>query len=207
MPINNLQRSANHPDARDFRKFQHSQMSCMTPRSRMVITLGALVVSMTATSALLDYLDPTPMVRAGELPYDEIIDLAREAVHQGVSVGASRWSLVALEEDGAASREALLSATPNQADWHFHVSPDGRPVRSAAWGAQRAYEGMPHAVTIRVARNDHDVTPAQWVCIRALLTFVSQAAGHGNQLLPLQITDSLRTQQNSSALLAAQQSR
>ncbi|MCH8966612.1 MAG: hypothetical protein IID43_02955 [Planctomycetes bacterium] len=163
----------------------------MDQRARMVKTLVCLVVAMTGTSVFLNWLDPTPDQTADALPPSEILRLARAAVTQDVVVRHDRWQQVSVSVGGRDTGATYLEARTQSPAWHFRIEANGRPIRATLWRDQRLLPAWPHTVRIEVdgAHHTGDLSAAQWMSIRELVAFITQAAARDGSTLPVRFED------------------
>ncbi|MFQ5461119.1 MAG: hypothetical protein ACE5E5_00665 [Phycisphaerae bacterium] len=179
----------------------------MARQTRMVATLVALVVSMTGTSAVLSWLDPSLPAGFNCLPASDIVALAGEAVTQDVVVDPGRWHEIEVVPDRPHPRSTLLSAIANRPPiapgdpsssesgqarspwgeesdtWHFRIMPDGRPIRDVSWRDQKRIGEASNAVRIwlgTASSSGASITSAQWLCLRALVAAINESTGSGN---------------------------
>lgn len=114
--------------------------------------LACLVISMTATSVLLGWIDPSWSDR-GTPAADEIRDLAVQAVASDVDVRTPQWRAVEIVQvaEPAQGRIGLAAITGGDADdWHFRIDSAGRPSRMRRWSTQQASSVSPGAIRIRL---------------------------------------------------------
>lgn len=139
----------------------------MNQRQRMLKTLAALVVAMTAATWLLGQLDG----RIGGLttggPADRILMAARNTVGQvDARDGWIRVDVVAADEGGPGR---LLAGRVVRAGYHFRVDVDGRVAASADWRAQREVSEPAGSVVIHCDRSaGGTITTAQWLAVKAI---------------------------------------
>ena len=161
----------------------------MDQSARVWKTLACLVMAMTGTAAFLGWLDPTPALPPDALPYDEITRLARSAVTDEVMIRPERWHDVEIGADTVLSGGRLLSATAGARDRHFYVGHDGSPTRAGEWAKQESLAVSPHTIRIQVERmrEDEPMSPAQWACVRVLVSELSEAIASDGQSLPVRL--------------------
>jgi len=195
----------------------------------MVATLVALVVSMTGTSAVLSWLDPSLPAGFNSLPASDIVALAGQAVTQDVVVDLGRWHEIEVVPDRPHPRSTLLSAvagrpplTPSNPSsvesdqarspwrgevpdqWHFRITPDGRPIQGVSWRDQKRIGDAPNAVRIWLGTapsGGASITSAQWLCLRALVAAINESTGSGNA--PLTVVVGGQTDRATRRLLEA----
>lgn len=154
----------------------------------MVKTLGSLVVAMTGTAALLNWLSATLPPSAVSLPTDQILLLAEVVATQDVAVQGRRWRKVHVAPQVDTQLATSLVATPAADKWHFRIRSDGHPFASRSWRLQRPVDPDPHSIQIRVdvPATREAISEAQWFCIRELAASVRRAtAGADNQPIPI----------------------
>lgn len=171
------------------RQKERHQAEPMDQPTRMWKTLACLVGAMTGTAMFLGWLDPTPTTTSDALPDDQIIRLARSAVSDGVTIRRDQWQEVEIVADSVLSGGALLSARAGGSDSHFHVARDGGAVQAGPWRDQQAPVPSEHTIRIRVSRpvEGEPMSPAQWVCVRALVGALSEAMAPDVHRLPVRL--------------------
>jgi hypothetical protein len=171
------------------RQSGRNQAGLMDQPARVWKTLGCLVMAMTGTAAFLGWLDPTPALPPDALPYDEIMRLARSAVTDEVKIRRERWHAVEIGADTVLSGGRLLSATAGARDRHFYVGHDGLPTRAGQWAKQESLAVSPHTIRIQVERlrEDQPMSPAQWACVRVLVTTLTEAITPDGPSLPVRL--------------------
>jgi len=158
----------------------------------MFKTLGLLAIAMMGTTALLGWIDPSPPIRARAVPDSQLLPLARSLVADDVSVQFARWRAVEILTNGRAVAPVLLTATFDEADYHFLVDVHGRPSRTDCWRYQRPTPHSPDAVRIQVATVEQSdgVSAAQAGSVRALVAALREAAARKGLELPVHIEPS-----------------
>jgi len=152
---------------------------------------------------VLSWLDPSLPAGFNSLACCEIVELAREVVTQDVVVDTGRWHEIEVAPDRPRARSTMLSAIANKpiqdgsvqegttqarsprrgedpSRWHFHIAPDGRPIRGANWRDQRKIGNTPSAIRIGLetaSSSGASITSAQWLCLRALVSAINDSAG------------------------------
>jgi hypothetical protein len=145
---------------------------------------------MTGTAAFLGWIDPSLPLRPDTVLAEQLLPLTRSLVTDDVAVDARQWRRVEVVSDpGLAGSGPLLTASPDRADWHFHVDEYGRPSRSRRWRVQQPCLEQPNVVRIQVARLDGDaaVSQTQWLCVEGLLAALNEVAAAGGGALPFHV--------------------
>ena len=184
----------------------------MDQQARMWKSLACLVVAMTGTAALLDWIDPSGLpLTASPLSKPRIAGLAQAAVTDGVVIRPNRWQEIEIAPGpaglGSGEQPAafLLAVHAPKANYHFLVREDGRPWRDVAWSFQRSATGASarlqqaaSSVIIRVdavgcvlmhrepttCRKVHP-THAQWLCVEALIATLNDRIRPDSTPLPV----------------------
>ncbi|RME36764.1 MAG: hypothetical protein D6788_10905 [Planctomycetota bacterium] len=137
----------------------------------MFTALGCLAAAMSGTSALLNWMDPSPdrppVVRPFETVFREVRSQVGSVVAPSLRQG---WQSIAVSAPADSSRGTLLSAVASAPDYHFRVDTDGHLIPTEAWRRQRRLADRPGVVRV-VLDHEHPADPmtrAQWDCLRAL---------------------------------------
>lgn len=163
----------------------------MDQRTRMWKTLGCLVVAMSGTVAMLDWMDPVRPPLTPQIPLNELFQLAHRAVTSDVVIRRDRWADVDVVP-ARTLQGRMLTATSAGPAWHFLVDADGYPASGGRWRAQEAVADAPGTVRILVAGGSGDLpmTAQQLTCVRALIMALSDVAGSGETSLPVHLHES-----------------
>jgi hypothetical protein len=153
----------------------------------MLKTLVCLAVAMTGTSGLLGWIDPSPPLPADALSSDEVIKLARAVATDGLTLREGRWDKIEIASGPISGVSAPFLTATTQRTCHFLIDVQGRPTHTAKWTRQEAAAKDPRAISIRVVRRaeDQPMSRAQWQCIRALASAVSDSTSRNDRLLPI----------------------
>jgi hypothetical protein len=150
----------------------------MQSHSRMVRTLGYLVVCMTAGAALLRLVEPasppaTPPADQDDSPAEAIDDITARATYawQGVVVHCT--------DALAGPHRPLLFASdrrPAPQAYHFVVRPDGTILTSSAWRTQQPIgaDSLGLHIALAGSRLRTAIPRLQWNAFRDLLTHLQQ---------------------------------
>ena len=141
----------------------------------MFRTLLSLVVAMTATSALLGFIDPSKPVDVEPPSFASVLPVARELVAGNVDLRRDHWRGVEVLAGPTASK--FLTATAAEPDLHFVIDVDGRLHRTAEWSRQDPRSLRPRPIRIQVARRgEHEpMSRSQWHGVRALVAAIHEA--------------------------------
>jgi len=157
----------------------------MDHSTRMLRTLGVLVVSMTGTAALLSWIDPSPAATGPTVSIEELVDAARTAVTERTRPIRGRWAGVQLQAQPASTgAERLLTAQAAIEDVHFTVDENGRCISSELWHRQGfAPDGQPD-IRVRIVQtaNGEPMSTVQWIGVRALMGALDSVLGNENDL-------------------------
>lgn len=147
-------------------------LELMDQSTRMLRTLGVLVLSMTGTASLLAWADPGATLPAVVIPPADLIKLAQDAVVDEIAGPGDLWDtieLVAVPGDAGGARRMLTAknATPS----HFRLDELGRCSRLGPWTEQRESGAGSRTIRVEITqRQPHKpMTPAQWTGVRALV--------------------------------------
>lgn len=170
-------------------------------------TMLCLVVAMTATSALLGWMDPSTTSPALPPSPSVFLPIARAAVERADGQTELQWSTIDVlagpaqsvtdSEGGptflAARSSQRLVEDDTESDCHFRVDRNGVPFATRYWIEQRSLEQTPETIRIQIDRleNDERMTRAQWFCVRALALALSEL-DHTEPVMasPLDLEDS-----------------
>jgi hypothetical protein len=145
----------------------------MEQHARMFKVITSLVVAMTATAALLIWVEPSRTTAQSLVPI-LAAEQAERVVTQDVDVSHGRWCQidVAVCNDLTVARTNTLAAIAPVADrFHFIVGANGWVRATAAWQRQAAIGQPPDVVRIGVAcdAREHNLTTSQRTALEALL--------------------------------------
>ncbi len=149
----------------------------MDQSTRMLRTLGVLVLSMTGTASLLGWADPGATLPSAVIPPADLIQMAQgaaagDAATGGVGVRADHWNTIELVagRSNAGGDRLLLAATGSQPA-HFTLDDFGRCSRSDLWLLQRDSSAGTGAIRVEIAQNtpEEPMSAAQWTSVRALV--------------------------------------
>lgn len=152
-------------------------------------TMLYLVGAMTATSALLGWMDPSTTSPALPPSPNVFLPMARAAVESYDGQVALEWSSIDLWAGPGGNKmdvgngPTLLTAKSSlrvmeeesESDCHFRVDRNGVPFATRHWVEQRSLLETPDAIRIQIDRRESDdrMTRAQWFCVRALASALS----------------------------------
>jgi len=160
----------------------------------MCKTLGCLVAAMSGTAALLGWMDPSASRYTFPMLPNEIVQLARSRVMDGIVIHEEQW--LDVEVSTAPERilgSSMLAAPTGSAGWHFCIDRNGYLYRGAAWLDQRVAAWAPGTVRILVLEPDDGqiVSSAQLFCAQALVSALNAALGARDTLLPIRLQQEL----------------
>ncbi len=144
----------------------------MDHSTRMLRTLGVLVLSMTGTATLLGWVDPGANPSQAANQHAVLIQMAQDAVARDVDVRAARWDTVELVAvPPVASGSRLLLAERDSDPAHFVLDEFGRCMRSDLWSLQRGTARRPGAIRVKIVQRtaNEPMSAAQWTGVRALV--------------------------------------
>ncbi|MFQ5494844.1 MAG: hypothetical protein ACE5EX_05645 [Phycisphaerae bacterium] len=141
----------------------------MDQRARLHRTLVVLAVSMTGTSALLGWMDPSP-AEFPSLDRAAMNSLASSVVAEGPAASRHDWRGVDIVP-AAVSAKGFLAAARDHDDCHFRVTADGRPESCDHWRRPASTFEPCSTLVIHVVRPgiDEPMTPVQRSAVRALI--------------------------------------
>ena len=144
----------------------------MNQQTRILKTLASLAVAMTATSALLGWIDPSPPLPTSSLSSDELANLGESLVAGGITVRDGRWDKIEISAGHAKNASPSYLTATSRNDSHFLIGLDGRPTRTPKWVRQEAAAQDTHAIRIEVARRDETrgMSRVQWEAVRGLVS-------------------------------------
>ena len=168
------------------------QLDLMDQPTRMWKTLGCLVAAMTGTSVFLGWMNPSRRLVGNEPSPNEIHRLARMVIglDSGIAFHQGRWDdIEVVMAPGPITARSMLAAGKASATYHFQVDRRGRPIRSQRWREQAAVNGLPHTILIQVAPSHEarTLSPAQLLCVRALIATLHEALAPGGSSLPVRL--------------------
>lgn len=149
------------------------QTVVMVQHKRVFKVLVCLVGSMIATTALLDWIDPSLPTGSHALRVDQIRRFAQAVVQDDLTVSTSLWTGVELRANPLRRTSgAMLVASADRRDWHFRVTESGRAVRGARWARQQPLADLPGTISIAIDSSDGSTAqnPSQLACVSALLS-------------------------------------
>jgi len=152
----------------------------MDHSTRMLRTLGALVVSMTGTATLLGWIDPSPSIAEPAVSIEELISAAHTAVTDETTPIPGRWAGVELlAYPVPAGSDRLLAARAETNDVHFTVDQYGRYESSALWRGQALAADGHTDIRIRIVQlgDGEPMSTTQWTAVRALVAALTSALG------------------------------
>lgn len=152
--------------------------------------LACLVISMTGTSVLLGWIDPSWSDR-GTPTADEIRELAVRAVADDIDVRSPQWRVVEIVQvaEPAPGGIGLAAVSGGDVDdWHFRIDSSGRPIRLRRWSTQQSSPVSPSAIRIRLEPRyaGAAVDAQQRRSIEALVEAIRSALG-ANSKLPVRM--------------------
>lgn len=165
----------------------------MDHSTRMLKTLAALAIAMTATAALLGKIDPTPVIPSSALDADALTQFARALVSDDASVDYQYWQDVEIAfRSDPSPAGLLLAAKSTHRDAHFVVDDSGRSFQSDAWRRQRNMPGREGTIRIVVAIDDsaYAMSAAQQRSVDALVTALTDILHPQSGFLPVVFVDS-----------------
>jgi len=152
----------------------------MHDRTRMFRTLVSLVVAMTATTALLGWIDPSAVPSPSTPTVEDVLPIARSLVADGLRYRHAEWRSVQVRISTPTMRsERWLAASPDGGDHHFAVDDQGRSSNTALWLAQAPVEALSATIVVHlIPHRDHlEPTDAQVNAARALVLALNELAG------------------------------
>jgi len=146
----------------------------------MLRTLGTLVVSMTGTAALLNWVAPSASAPKADMPAEVAIAQARTAVATESAAGLALWSRIELE--GATSDTPgarALTATADEPGVHFTIDASGRCYSSDSWRTQAFTAGSSAEIHIRLLQGSigEPMSQSQWTAVRAIVSELDARLG------------------------------
>lgn len=144
----------------------------MDHSTRMLRTLGVLVLSMTGTATLLGWVDPGATPSQAAIQPTVLIQMAQDAVTRDVDVRVGRWDTIELVAvPPVTDGRRLLLAERDTESAHFSLDEFGRCMRSDLWSHQRSSAGRSGAIRVKIVqRTDKEpMSAAQWMGVRALV--------------------------------------
>ncbi len=138
----------------------------------MFKTLASLAVAMTATTALLGWIDPSPPLPTNSLSSEELRDLGQSLVADGITLCDGRWDKIEILAGSPADVTGSYLTATSQSTTHFLIDLDGRPTRTPSWTRQQAAGGDERSICIEVARRDDmgGMSRVQWEAVRGLVS-------------------------------------
>lgn len=148
----------------------------MPERTRSFKVVTSLVVTMSATSALVSWLDTSVPVDPPTQTPEQVLTDARALVSSHDLSTYVPWQRVDILSDALRGSGAPMLAALPGADSHFQVGLDGRISRTSKWVHQEPAGAAPSAIQITVKqRNAHAfMTRVQWQGLRALITAIHE---------------------------------
>jgi hypothetical protein len=156
----------------------------------MFKTLACLAGAMMGTSALLGWIDPSPTAPAAPISAEEVIQLTRSLVTDGLTLRADQWQDIEIVADPPGGLPGqFLAASAESAEYHFHIGLDGVPRRAAQWTRQEGCDGQWRTVRVQVARRGvgQPMSRGQWLSVRALVSSLGQAVATNEAPLPVHL--------------------
>jgi len=159
----------------------------MNQQNRMIKTLACLAVAMTATSALLSWIDPSPPLPRVALSTEELAGLGQSLVTDGVTVREGRWARIEISAGDAGELAGSYLAATSHSTTHFLVDLDGRPTRTTRWVRQEDTAQDGHSIRIEVARHGSvdRMSRVQWLAVRGLVAAIHARIADGPSRLPV----------------------
>lgn len=145
----------------------------------MFKTLIALVVSMTATTALLGWIDPSIETVSSAPTAEEVLPVARDLVTTGLGSHRAAWAGIELVATQASPESPIwLAAGSDPRDHHFSVDSVGRLTGTRVWRDQGTVEGKSGAVIVFMPLSSPELGPteAQISATRALVRALDEFA-------------------------------
>lgn len=146
----------------------------------MFKTLAALAVAMTATTALLGWVDPSVPLPDFVATVEDVLPVARDLVADGLGLRSAGWRTIEVASIGEnAPADRMLAAAPHRRDHHFAVDRRGRVSNTRAWREQAQLIDTPNTIRIRLmlVNDGAEPTPAQLSALRALVLALDEAVG------------------------------
>lgn len=159
----------------------------MDAQTRMLKTLACLAVAMTATSALLGWIDPSEPLPADSLSSGELADLGQSLVVDGINLHEGRWNKIEIVAGHTSDTAAPYLTATSGSSTHFLVDLNGRPGRTPQWVRQAALNRDTHAVVIEVARRSDSsgMSRVQWQAVQSLVAALGTEVCRGGDCLPV----------------------
>jgi len=145
----------------------------MDHSTRMLRTLGTLVVSMTGTATLLGWIDPASPPAGDAIPTETVLAQARSAVSAPARGVPASWSGIELKSAPARVHgERALTASAGARDAHFTIDLAGRCFSSDIWRNQAFVGNGSTEIRIRVMQQavGEPMSKPQWTAVRALVS-------------------------------------
>lgn len=152
----------------------------MDHSTRMLRTLGILVVSMTGTATLLGWIDPVSTFSSTPVPVDVLISEARSAVLGDIHQTLASWNRIELQAAPAPTgADRVLTARSDESVVHFTVDLDGWCTSSELWRRQAVAPNGSTEIRIRLLQlgANQPVSPIQWTSVRALVSELTTVLG------------------------------
>lgn len=160
----------------------------------MLITLSALVLAMTSTTAFLAWIAPQSNTPAAvNLP--ELLRLHEALIRPTDGHALSHWSGVQVVVESVAQSESgtLLLAQASDGDWHFRITRDGRTIAGERWRKQLPTPHGGSSIRVSMVRQG-DAEPfssVQWLSLRALITQLATHCPAGETGMPVRLPEGL----------------
>ena len=146
----------------------------------MLKTLAVLVGSMTATSFLLGWMDPSSPLVSPTPSVDDLLPLARLLVADDVKIDPAQWQGMELLTGRRRGSTLLAAQTANQGH-HFHIDAAGMISRTTGWTRQQYVGSSTGVVIVRIvpSTTDKHMSRGQWNGIHALLLALEESGARG----------------------------
>ena len=154
----------------------------------MFKTLLALVVSMTGTTALLGWIDPSAGIAEQASTIDDVIPAAREVVASGLDARHASWTAIEIAVTPSVGDPGVwLAASSGPRDHHFSIDHAGRIMSTEAWRTQAraADKGTSLVVHLLAVEPGAGPTEAQIAATRALVGVLDDMVPRSGAPLPV----------------------
>ncbi len=149
----------------------------MDQRTRLPKTLGCLVASMTAGTALLSWIEPAGLPASDRPGPLLLAQPAARAIHTHFAIRSGRWKAILVQyRSGPRPESVPHEPLAGQEAFHFVVRPDGYIQASALWENQgvtrptRPGQGdVLRVCVVGSSSDDAEMPQAQWNGLVALV--------------------------------------
>lgn len=146
---------------------------------------------MTGTSALLGWMDPTTPQAADTRTLHVVLEDARRAVADDITLVRGRWSGVAVLAGRVVEGPGryLAAKAPSTAAYHFEIDPAGHVRRTRDWVEQNVFPDDAGSIRVHILRHraDTPMSRAQWDSVRALVNALRECPASAGQGFPVRL--------------------